>query len=168
MDFFLRDNRMLLLIQGSSSFILAGRAGHRFPLCIESFEEEICMTIEPDDIVAVSAPEGGQLEPAIMLLELVRHYRHPLFVLPPHHPGSKRLRYVVSAGPEIVLACGIRRGTHPEQHLLCSSEELSGILMHGVAEGIRVERLPEGVTAGPVSLGLMLYEPDDACNLHGQ
>lgn len=162
MDFPLRDDRMLLLIGGSYSFVLAGRAGHRFPLCIESFGDEVCATIEPDDMVAVSAPEGGPVEPAIILLELVRKYHHPLFVLPRHHPGSKRLRYIVSAGPEICLACGIQRGTHPEQHLLCSSDELSGILLHGLPWGIRADGLREGVAADRVSLGLTLCELDNA------
>jgi hypothetical protein len=151
MDFPLRG-RTLLLLKGSSSFILAGRSGRRFPLCIETFDDETCTTIEPDDIIAVSAPEGGPLEPAIMLLELVRKYGHPLFVLPRRHPGSRRLRYVVSAGPEICLACDIQRGTHPEQHLLCASEELSGISIRGQGDGITVEGLPEGVTAAPYSL----------------
>lgn len=140
----------LILIRGSSSFVLAGRAGRRFPLCIESFDGEVCTTLEPDDIVAVSAPEGGPLEPAYMLLELVRTYGHPLFVLPREHPGSARLRYVVSAGTEISLHCGIRRGTHPEQHLLCASGELSGILLRGSSGGISIEGLPEGVTAEPM------------------
>jgi hypothetical protein len=146
MDFLLRE-RDLLLIKGSSSFIIAGRSGRRFPLCIESFDDEVCTSIEPDDIIAVSAPEGGPKEPAVMLLELVRRYGHPLFVLPHQHPGSRRLRYVVSAGPEICLACDIQRGTHPDQHLLCASEELSGIRIKGCADGIRIDGLPEGVTA---------------------
>jgi hypothetical protein len=162
MDFPFRDDRMLLIIRGSYSFVLAGRAGHRFPLCIESFGDEICTTIDPDDTVAVSAPEGGPVEPAIMLLELVRKYHHPLFVLPRHHPGSKRLRYIVSAGPEICLACGIQRGTHPEQHLLCSSDELSGILLQGLPKGIRADGLREGLAADLVSLGLTFGEQDDA------
>jgi hypothetical protein len=146
MDFPLRDNELLLL-KGSSSFLLAGKSGKRFPLCIESFEGEICTTIEPHDLIAVSAPEDGSLEPAIMLLELVRKHRHPLFVLPRLHPGSRRLRYIVSAGPEITLMCGIQRGTHPEQHLLCSSEELSGITMLGTIDGINIDVLPKDVSA---------------------
>jgi hypothetical protein len=151
MDFPLRE-RDLLLIKGSYSFILAGRSGRRFPLCIESFDDEICATIEPDDIIAVSAPDGGPLEPAVMLLELVRQYGHPLFVLPRRHPGSRRLRYVISAGPEICLACDIQRGTHPEQHLLCASEELSGIRVRGMSDGVWVEDLPDRVFAAPVFL----------------
>jgi hypothetical protein len=155
MDFPLRD-RDLLLVKGSYSFILTGRSGRRFPLCIESFDDEICTTIEPNDIIAVSAPEGGPLEPAVMLLELVRQYGHPLFVLPRRHPGSKRLRYVVSAGPEIRLACDIQRGTHPEQHLLCASEELSGIMIRGDADTVRIKGLPEGAAAVQVSLGIRI------------
>ena len=124
----LPDTATLLLIQGSSSFLLAGKTGSRFPLCIEYFSGEICTTLEKDDIIAVSAPEGGALEPAVMLLELVRSHHMPLLVLPQGHPGSRRLRYIVSAGPEITLSCGIQRGTHPDQHFLCSSEELAGLL----------------------------------------
>jgi hypothetical protein len=136
------DSTTLLLIQGSSSFLLAGKAGSRFPLCIEYFSGEICTTLEKDDIVAVSAPEGGALEPAVMLLELVRSHHMPLLVLPSGHPGSKRLRYIVSAGPEISLSCGIQRGTHPEQHILCSSYELAGLQLSGTTEGIRTGPLP--------------------------
>jgi hypothetical protein len=52
---------------------------------------------------------------------------------------------VVSAGPEICLSCSIERGTHPEQHLLCGSDELSGIIIRGGTGGITVEGLPEGI-----------------------
>jgi len=146
----------LLLIRGRFSFVLVGMSGRRFPLCIESFDGEICTTVNTGDIIAVSAPEGGDLEPAIMLLELVRKYGHPLFVLPGQHPGSKRLRYVVSAGQEICLSCHIERGTHPEQHLLCGSDELSGVMIRGGNEGITVEGLPAGAVATPFSPGIGL------------
>jgi hypothetical protein len=52
---------------------------------------------------------------------------------------------VVSVAPEILLACDIRRGTHPEQHLLCSSAELSGLSLAGVPGGVTMKRLPPGV-----------------------
>jgi hypothetical protein len=135
----------LLLVRGQASFILAGLAGSRFPLCIETYDGEVVQGIDPGDIVAVSAPEGGQVEPAYMLLELVRTYHVPLVVLPKDHPGSRRLKYVVSAGPRILMACGIVRGTHPEQHLLCSSEELGGLSLRSTGSGIRVGGLPAGV-----------------------
>ena len=135
----------LLLIRGKSSFLLAGQVGSRFPLCIETYDEEYCQTLESSHIVAVSAPEGGSVQAAWMLIELVRTYRLPLVVMPRSHPGSRRLRYVVSAGEEILLSCTIERGTHPEQHLLCSSEEMGGIRLLGTTTGIRVQDLPDGV-----------------------
>ena len=152
----LPDTATLLLIQGSSSFLLAGKTGSRFPLCIEYFSGEICTTLEKNDIIAVSAPEGGALEPAVMLLELVRSHHMPLLVLPQGHPGSRRLRYIVSAGPEISLSCGIQRGTHPDQHFLCSSEELAGLELWGTAEGISTGPLPAPVKAGILTLSVTI------------
>ncbi|MCU0631519.1 MAG: alpha/beta hydrolase [Methanolinea sp.] len=135
----------LLLMEGDSSFVLTGQAGSRFPLCIETFEEEYCQTLEPHHLVAVSAPEGGSLQAAWMLLELVRSHRLPLMVMPRNHPGSRRLRYVVSVGEEIFLSCTIERGTHPEQHLLCSSPELGGTRILGTPSGILIRDLPDDV-----------------------
>jgi hypothetical protein len=152
----LPDPDTLLLIEGTRSFLLAGVSGTRFPLCLETSGGEICTTIEEGDIVAVSAPEGGPLEPAVMLLELVRTYRHPVVVLPHGHPGSRRLQYVVSSAPEIVLSCAIQRGTHPDQHLLCSSDELAGVILTGSPGHIETGELPPGVHAHLVRLSLRL------------
>lgn len=149
----------LLLVRGRDSFILAGLAGSRFPLCIETYDGEVVQGIDPGDIVAVSAPEGGPAEPAYMLLELVRTYHVPLVVLPKEHPGSRRLKYVVSAGPRILMACGIVRGTHPEQHLLCSSGELGGITLRSTGSGIRIDGLPAGITI--YKAGSFRELPDD-------
>jgi hypothetical protein len=135
----------LLFIEGSSSFLLVGKAQAEFSLCIEMSEDEICQTVEPDDLIAVSAPEGGSLRQAWMLLELVRTYHMPLVVLSRNHPGSRRLRMVVSAGPEVLLSCGIVRGTHPEQHLICASDELSGMRILGVNGGVVIEGAPEEI-----------------------
>jgi len=135
----------LLLIQGECSLLLVGKAGSRFTLFIEAPDDEYCQGVDPDDLVAVSMPEGGPLEQARMMLELVRRYRVPLVVLPKDHPGSKRLSMVVSVAPEILLSCDIRRGTHPEQHLLCSSTELSGLSIAGIPGGVSIKHLPLGV-----------------------
>ena len=140
----LRDE--LLLISGTRSFLLAARANARFALRIETPENEFCQTIEPPDIVVVSAPEGGALEPAIMLAEFVRTYRMPLIVLPKNHPGSGHFSYLVSAGPMITTSCTIRRGTHPEQHLVCSSDELAGTTLKGVPDGVEIADLPPGAS----------------------
>jgi hypothetical protein len=141
------DPQTLLLIEGASSFLIAGKIGKRFPLCLETLTGEVYTTLDEGDVIAVSAPEGGPLEPAVMLLELVRSYQHPVVVLPSGHPGSKRLRYIVSAAPEISLSCGIQRGTHPEQHLLCSSDELAGVLLRKKEGGIEIHYLPPAIRA---------------------
>jgi hypothetical protein len=135
-----------LYLQGTHSFLLVAKAREKFGLCIETLKEEYCQAILEEDIIAISAPESGPIEPARMLIELVRTYRMPLVVLPRGHPGSKRLRWVVSAGPAIELQCGIQRGTHPEQHLLCSSDELAGTVLTGVLGGVEVEHLPTGIS----------------------
>jgi len=135
----------LLQIDGTHSFLLAAKAGSLFALRIETPEKEYCQTIEPDDLVVVSAPEGGALEPAIMLAEFVRTYHMPLIVLAKDHPGSKRFSYLVSVGPVITTSCSIRRGTHPEQHLVCSSDELAGLIMRGIPGGMEISSLPAGI-----------------------
>ena len=135
----------VLLVQGDRSFLLVGRALSEFPLYIETFEGECCERVLPDDLVCVSAPEGGEKEPARMLLELVRRYRLPLLVLPKDHPGSGRLSLVVSVSASLHLSCDIRRGTHPEQHLLCSSGELAGITLRGSKGGVDLDGIHSGV-----------------------
>lgn len=128
-----------LVLEGSSSFLAVARALRRLPLCIETVEGEVVQALEPDDLVAASAPSGGALAPALMLIELVRRYGFPLVVLPKGHPGSRRLKVVVSAGSAIRVACDIQRGTHPEQDVLCGAEEFAGIVLHGFPGGVEVE-----------------------------
>jgi hypothetical protein len=128
-----------LLIQGNNSFLLIGKAGTELCICIETADSEYCQGLSPDDIIVVSAPEGGLVEPALMLLELVRKFRCPLLVLPKGHPGSKRLMYVISAGDRIRLSCSIERGTHPEQDVLCVNGEFVGLVLMAVNGGVVVE-----------------------------
>jgi hypothetical protein len=132
----------LLLIEGRQSFLLVGRAEHTFTLYIETSQQEYMQGVVPDDLIVISSPEGGPYEPAIMLLELVRTYHMPLIVLPREHPGTRRLKLVVAVAPRICTDCSIVRGTHPEQHLLCSSEELAGIVLEGREEEILGENMP--------------------------
>ncbi len=135
-----------LHIQGRNSFLIVAKANARFGIWIETSEKEYSQTVEPDDLVIASAPEGGNLEPAVMLVESVRKYRLPLMVLSKDHPGSRHFRYVVSVARSIATSCSIRRGTHPEQHLICASDELSGIELHGVPGGVDIDGLPGGAT----------------------
>ncbi len=132
----------LLLLRGKHSFLLIGKAGVRYALAFETFEKEYSQTVEPGDLIVVSAPEGGSVEAARMLLELVRGNHIPLVILPKDHPGSKRLKMVVSVAPEILLACDIRRGTHPEQYVLCSAEELGGMRISGIEDGVEIGEMP--------------------------
>ncbi|MFA5330993.1 MAG: alpha/beta hydrolase [Methanoregula sp.] len=133
----------ILLVKGRDSFLLAAKVSDDFPLCIETFAEEYCQGIQSGDLVVVSAPEGGPVEPAVMLLTLVRTYHTPLVVLPKDHPGSKRLSCVVSVGPEIHTDCTIIRGTHPEQHLVCAAGELAGLTIRADHSGITIDPFPE-------------------------
>jgi len=134
-----------LLIQGKTSFLLVALVKNSFGLCIETSDDEYVQGVEAGDLVVVSAPEGGAIEPALMLMDLVRTFHVPLLVLPRDHPGSKRISYVVSVGPEIFTSCSIRRGTHPDQHLICSSDELAGISLKRIEHGVDVSPLPGSI-----------------------
>ncbi len=146
----------LLLIRGERSFLLVGKATDQFSLCIETSLEEFCQGVMRGDVVVVSAPEGGAVEPALMLMELVRTYHVPLLVLPRNHPGSRRISRVVSVAPEVQTSCSIIRGTHPEQHLVCSSDELAGLSIRGVPGGFELEGLPPGVSLQIVHYRLVM------------
>jgi len=136
----------IYLIRGKHSFLLIAKALERFPLCIETMAGEVCQGVDPADLVVVSAPEGGYVEPGLMMIELVRKYHIPLLVMPKEHPGSKRLSYVVSVGPVIRTNCFIRRGTHPEQEVICSHGEFDGVTLTGTPDGFTALHLPEGIT----------------------
>ena len=136
----------LLLIRGKQSFLIIALVKNSFGLCIETAHNEYCQGVEAGDLVVVSAPEDGAIEPAMMLIDLVRTYHVPLLVLPKDHPGSLRISYVVSVGPEIFTSCSIQRGTHPEQHLICSSDELAGITLKGTGQGVEISPVPAGIS----------------------
>ena len=136
----------LLLIRGKQSFLLIALVKKSFGLCIETSRDEYCQGVEAGDLVVVSAPEDGAIEPALMLIDLVRTFHVPLLVLPKDHPGSRRISYVVSVGPEIFTSCSIQRGTHPDQHLICSSDELAGITLKRSEQGISISPLPKGIS----------------------
>lgn len=135
-----------LLISGTRSFLLVAKISDLFAIRIETLDKEFSQTLEPGDLVVVSAPEGGAIEPAVMLAEFVRTYHIPLIVLPKDHPGSKRFSYLVSVGPLVTTSCIIRRGTHPEQHLVCSSDELAGTTIKTSPDGVELHGLPAGAT----------------------
>ena len=146
----------LLLIRGNRSFLLVGMAKDRFSLCIETSTEEFCQGVMAGDVIVVSAPEGGAVEPALMLMDLVRTYHVPLLVLPRNHPGSRRISRVVSVAPEVHTSCSIIRGTRPEQHLICSSDELAGLTIRGAPDGFEIGGLPARVSLQTVNYRILL------------
>ena len=150
----------LLLMEGRNSYLLIGKIERPFSLFIETSDGELIQSVTAGDLVVVSSPEGGPLIPAIMLLELVRTYHTPLVVLPRDHPGTKRLKMVVAVAPSILTSCEIVRGTHPEQHLLCSSEEFNGISLRGDEDGVFIEGEPPG------SVPRYFPLPSGACEQH--
>jgi hypothetical protein len=135
----------VLLISSPHSFLLAAKVKETFCLCIETSKDEYCLGVSAGDLVVVSAPEGGSVEPALLLVDLVRRFHIPLLVLPKEHPGSRRIRYVVSVGPEIFTSCSIQRGTHPDQDLICSGEELSGMMLIGKNGGVEISPMHPGI-----------------------
>ena len=143
MNYTLADE--MLLIGGKQSFLLVAKVKSSFGLCIETSDDEYIQGVEAGDLVVVSAPEGGAVEPALMLIDLVRTFHVPLLVLSKNHPGSRRISYVVSVGPEIFTSCSIQRGTHPDQHLICSSGELAGISLKTSENGVDVSNLPQSI-----------------------
>ncbi|PKL60227.1 MAG: alpha/beta hydrolase [Methanomicrobiales archaeon HGW-Methanomicrobiales-4] len=131
-----------LLIKAPCSFLLIGPVREPFILFIETSTDEYCQHLIRGDLIAVSAPEGGDIRQAKLLLELVRTWHTPLVVLQSGHPGSGRLKMIVSAGDTISLNCSIQRGTHPEQTVICSSEELAGLSLHGLNGKVKISNLP--------------------------
>jgi len=158
-----------LICRGTSSFFLVACAPQAFPLFIETADEEYSQWIDRGDLIVISAPEGGDLIQAWHLCELICRYHVPVVALPKGHPGSSRLKMVASAGDRIELNCGIMRGTHPEQYLICASAELSGIhlsRLDGDEMGVVITNLPDTdilfkiVCMNEEKLGEMLVEAD--------
>ncbi|QSZ67646.1 alpha/beta hydrolase [Methanofollis aquaemaris] len=148
----------LLLVRGPSSFLLAGEVHERFALCIETKDDEYCEGLHPGDLVCVSAPEGGALRAAAMILLLVRDHHFPVVALSPGHPGSRRVPMVVSAAPAITVSCEITRGTHPDQHLLCGSAELAGLTLRGGGGTVTLGALPAACTISYICVDRALVE----------
>ncbi len=143
-----------VIIRGTTSFLLIAKAVEKFPLLIETDTEEIVQGVYPGDLIIVSAPEGGDIFPALSLLEMVRTYHLPVIALPKTHPAGKRLSYVVSAAEKIEMRCDIRRGTHPEQHLLCSADEFTGMTLYLEGNDLVIEHPRPGI-----SLSRLLWSP---------
>jgi len=104
-------------------------------------KDEIALFLEPDDLIAVSAIKTYEkVEEGIRsLIFLLRDHGSPLLVLPTDHPTSNRLSMVASCGKMIRLDCNINPGTHPEQDILCASNDLSGLEIRSISGGVEIK-----------------------------
>ncbi len=79
----------------------------------------------------------------------IREIGSPLIVLPRNHPGSKRLKFVLSAGSKVVVRCDITPGTHPEQDVICGMDEFSGLRINATRGGIELTPMIESLKREP-------------------
>jgi hypothetical protein len=107
---------------------------------LETDKEEVVLGTGNDDILAVSSFAKDKKIKAIMISALysLRELSFPLIILKKGHPASKRLKLVFGCGDKIILDSCIEAGTHPNQHLLCSTEALSGLCILSRKEGIEI------------------------------
>ena len=104
-------------------------------------KDEIALFLEPDDLIAVSAIKTyNKIEEGIKsLIFLIRDHGTPLIVLPADHPTSSRLPMVASCGEMIRLDCNINPGSHPEQDILCATDDLSGLEIRSTSGGVEIK-----------------------------
>ena len=130
-------------IEGENGTVaLAKSKGHFFYL--ETKQKEIILFTEPDDLmVASSFGRGEKIRRGLhCTLFQLRELEAPLIVLPKGHPASPRLKTVVSIGSSTRLSCKIQPGTHPEQNVLCGSEEFHGLEIIAEPGGAEVRGWP--------------------------
>jgi hypothetical protein len=138
----IEEDEVAYLCGLSGTLALAKTLGNFFYL--ETEADEVVLFTDPDDLMVASSFGAGQkirrgLRCTIFQL---RELGTPLIVLPKGHPASPRLRTVISIGSRTRLSCEIQPGTHPEQDILCASEEFHGLEVRSVFGGAEVEGFP--------------------------
>lgn len=140
----LTDSEILLLrgTAGTVAIVKVGPCGQFF---LETENEEIVLGLEPHDLIVASALSVDEkTEKGLKcVLFMIREIRSPLIVLPKNHPASPRLPIVVSAGKKTVLSCNITPGTHPNQDVLCGSNEFDSLEITGTPDGVRINNMPQ-------------------------
>ena len=107
---------------------------------LETEKEEIILGTGNEDIICASSLVNNEKLKPVMISTLysLRELSFPLIILNKGHPASKRLKLVFGFGDKIILDSCIEAGTHPDQHLLCSTEDLSGITVVAKKGGIEI------------------------------
>lgn len=139
-SFRIKDDEILFLM-GKLSTVGIARSSQNLHLFIGMPEkEEIVQFLEPDDLIVVSAFDTGKkIEKGIKgLMYLIKEIKSPIVVLPENHPTSKRLKMVVASGDHIRLSCNIIPGTHPDQDILCSGDDLSDTEIYSTIDGVKI------------------------------
>ncbi|WP_348304014.1 hypothetical protein [Methanothrix sp.] len=141
MHILLNEDEIAYIEGENGTIALAKTKGHFFYL--ETEQKEIVLFTEPDELmIASSFGRGEKIRRGLhCTLFQLRELRAPLIVLPKGHPASPRLKTVVSIGPLTRLSCKIEPGTHPEQNVLCGSEEFHGLEIIAEPEGAEVRGL---------------------------
>jgi hypothetical protein len=143
MHILLKEDEIAYLEGKNGTLAIAKTRGNYFYL--ETEKEETVLFTEPDDlIVASSFGYGEKIRRGLRCtLFQLRELGSPLIVLPKGHPASQRLKIVVSIGPTTRLSCKIQPGTHPEQDVLCGSEEFSNLEVQAEPGGAAIKGFSE-------------------------
>lgn len=123
----LKDDEIAYLLGRTGTVALAKTLGNFFYL--DTDVEEVVLFTEPQDLIVASAFGTGEKIRRGLRCTIfqIRELNSPLIVLPKGHPASPRLKSVVSIGPRTKMSCEIQPGTHPEQDVLCGSEEFQDL-----------------------------------------
>ena len=134
----IKNDQIAYLLGQSGTVALAKTLGKFFYL--DTDDEEIVLFTEPEDLIVASAfGTGEDIQRGLgCTIYQIRELGSPLIVLPRGHPASSRLKTVVSIGSMTKLSCEIEPGTHPEQNVLCGSEEFSGLEILAAPDGAAI------------------------------
>jgi hypothetical protein len=123
----LKDDEIAYLLGQTGTVALAKTLGNFFYL--DTDVEEVVLFTEPQDLIVASAfGIGEKIRRGLRCtIYQIRELNSPLIVLSKGHPASPRLKSVVSIGQRIKMSCEIQPGTHPEQEILCGSDEFHGL-----------------------------------------
>ncbi|OPX79571.1 MAG: hypothetical protein A4E45_00570 [Methanosaeta sp. PtaB.Bin039] len=135
----LAEDQIAFILGETGTLAVSRTLGRSFFLETEE-EEVVLFTGEDDLLVASSFGKGEAAERGLRCtIFQIRELEAPLIVLPKGHPASARLKTVISIGPLTRLSCRISPGTHPEQDVLCGSEEMDGIVVRACPGGADIE-----------------------------
>lgn len=140
------DPEEMILLRGMEGTLGIVKVGKNNQFFLETETDEIILALGKEDLLVASGFGTDQktINGLKCVLYMIREVRSPFIVLPKNHPASKRLVIVVSAGKKTRVSCSITPGTHPEQDILCGSDEFDGIEVEGVEGGIEFRNLTGG------------------------